>query len=70
VVFDEAAPLSPLPDAEVFDESSVDDIFGDSNYTPTDDEDAAAYDVDSTLSTPVCRPKRGIVASVSETDNP
>jgi hypothetical protein len=54
---------------------SSDDLFGDYTYTPTEDGEDTYEDsddeieVDSDLPTPKSRPKRGIVAPVSEKDN-
>ena len=77
VVFDEAAILSHLPDQIAFDDvSHGDDLFGDPTYTPTEDgkdtydDSDDDFDGDSDFPTPKSRPKRGIVASASETDNP
>jgi hypothetical protein len=66
VVFDEEAILTPLPDAEMFDESIVDDIFGDANFTPSEsDEDPEEFeDVQCRSVTPVYEPKNGLVSSI------
>jgi hypothetical protein len=72
VVFDELSVPTPLSDADLLDDTMVDDIFGDANYTPQEDEAELLDDLQPMItrsraresSTPVYGPKNGLVSSI------
>ena len=72
VVFDENSVPTPLSDADLFDDTMVDDIFGDANYTPQEEDVEGPVEMQPMItrsraresSTPVYGPKNGLVSSI------
>ena len=72
VVFDENSVPTPLSNADLFDDTMGDDIFGDANYTPQEEDVEGPVELQPMItrsraresSTPVYGPKNGLVRSI------